>query len=180
MRDLAHLAHHFGCGFAFDRAVHLVEAEADKRCALGLVTPDRGSGLGDLDLGHFAYSAIASATASASAPPIPPRPSRSETFLPRRCATDRGLVFSLSASKVARIMLYGFDVPTDLVTTSATPRLSNTARIGPPAMMPVPAGAERTATRPAPKWPLPSWWSVRPSRRGTRTIAFLAAAVAFE
>jgi hypothetical protein len=36
------------------------------------------------------------------------------------------------------------DVPIDLVTKSATPRLSNTARIGPPAMMPVPAGAERT------------------------------------
>ena len=31
-------------------------------------------------------------------------------------------------------------MPTDLVTTSATPRLSNTARIGPPAMMPVPPG----------------------------------------
>ena len=61
-------------------------------------------------------------------------------------------------------MLYGFDVPTDLVTTSGTPRLSNTARIGPPAMIPVPAGAERTVTLPAPKWPLPSWCSVRPSR----------------
>src|SRR3954453_2157102 len=75
-------------------------------------------------------------------------------------------------------MLYGLDVPTDLVTTSATPRLSKIARIGPPAMIPVPAGAERSATRPAPKWPMPSWCSVRPSFSGTRTMAFLAAAVA--
>ncbi len=45
----------------------------------------------------------------------------------------------------------------DVITTSATPRLSNTARIGPPAMIPVPGGAERRVTRPAPKWPRPSW-----------------------
>ena len=44
----------------------------------------------------------------------------------------------------------------------------------------VPCGAERTWTRPAPKWPLPSWWRVRPSFSGTRTIFFLAEAVAFE
>src|SRR4029079_17660543 len=47
-------------------------------------------------------------------------------------------------------------------------------------MMPVPAGAVRIVTRPAPKWPRPSWCSVRPSRSGTRIIAFFAAAVAFE
>src|ERR671933_303482 len=75
-------------------------------------------------------------------------------------------------------MLYGLDVPTDFVTTSATPRLSKIARIGPPAMIPVPAGAVRIVTRPAPKWPSPSWCSVRPSRSGTRIIAFFAAAVA--
>ena len=74
----------------------------------------------------------------------PPRPSRSAIFLPRRCATALGLVCSPSASNVARIMLYGLDVPVDLVTTSATPSDSKMARIGPPAMMPVPEGAERT------------------------------------
>ena len=51
------------------------------------------------------YSVTASAWASASAAPAPPRPSRSATFLPRRCETERGLVCSFSASKVARIML---------------------------------------------------------------------------
>src|SRR5918993_3619647 len=183
MSDLADLAAHFGRVLDLDAAPHLVEPEPDQRRPLRLVAADRRSGLGDLEglflfLGHRLYSTIASAVASASAALAPLRPSRSETFLPRRWATERGLVCSFNASKVARTMLYGFDVPTDLVTTSETPRLSNTARIGPPAMMPVPAGAERNVTRPAPKWPRPSWWRVRPSRSGTRTIAFLAAAVA--
>src|SRR5580700_9872851 len=58
------------------------------------------------------------------------------------------------------------------------PRVSNTARIGPPAMMPVPGTAARRNTLPAPWRPVTSWWSVRPSRSGTRTIACLAASVA--
>src|SRR5215210_7171919 len=180
---LAHLPAHFRVVDHRDRAAHFVEPQSHQRRPLRLVAADRRSGLGDLEslflvLGHRRYSTIASAAASASAALAPPRPSKSETFLPRRWATERGLVCSFNASKVARIMLYGFDVPTDLVTTSDTPKLSNTARIGPPAMMPVPDGAERKVTRPAPKCPSPSWCSVRPSRSGTRTIAFLAAAVA--
>src|SRR5438309_5793846 len=172
------LATHFRRVLDLDRAAHLVQAQADERRPLGLVAADRRSGLRNLDLRHRSYSTTASAIASASAALAPPRPSRSDTFLPRRWATERGLVCSFKASNVARIMLYGLDVPTDLVTTSATPRLSKIARIGPPAMIPVPAGAVRTVTRPAPKWPRPSWWSVRPSRSGTRIIAFFAAAVA--
>ena len=105
MRDLAHLAKHFRRRLDLNRAVHLIEAQADEGRPLGLVTADRRSGLGDPDLGHHVYSVTASAVASASAEPMPPRPSRSATFLPRRCATERGLVCSLSASKVARIML---------------------------------------------------------------------------
>src|SRR3954453_10942224 len=151
MRDFTHLAEDLGRAFNLDRAVELVEAEPDEGRALRLVAADRRSGLRNLDLRHRAYSTTASAWASASAALAPPRPRRSETFLPRRWATERGLVCSFSASNVARIMLYGLDVPTDLVTTSATPRLSKIARIGPPAMMPVPAGAARSATRPAPK-----------------------------
>jgi len=61
----------------------------------------------------------------------------------RRAATERGESWCFSASKVARTMLYGFDEPIDFATTSWTPSVSNTARIGPPAMMPVPAGAAR-------------------------------------
>src|SRR6476469_6977007 len=84
MLHLAHLTEHFGRLFNLDRAVELVEAEPDEGRALGLVAPDRRSGLGNLDLGHLAYSVTASAWASASAALAPPRPSRSETFFPRR------------------------------------------------------------------------------------------------
>ena len=38
---------------------------------------------------------------------------------------------------------YGFDEPTDFATTSWRPSVSNTARMGPPAITPVPAGAAR-------------------------------------
>src|SRR6195256_1765506 len=58
------------------------------------------------------------------------------------------------------------------------PSVSNTARIGPPAMMPVPGGAARRKTLPAPWRPCTSWWSVRPSRSGTRMRPRLAASVA--
>src|SRR5689334_8534154 len=75
----------------FHAPVQLVEAEADQRRPLRLVAADRRSGLGDLDLRHHSYSAIASAWASASALVAPPRPSRSATFFPRRCDTARGL-----------------------------------------------------------------------------------------
>src|SRR3984957_18791357 len=59
------------------------------------------------------------------------------------------------------------------------PSVSNTARIGPPAMMPVPVGAARRNTLPAPWWPMTSWWSVRPSRSGTLMRLRFAASVAF-
>src|SRR6476646_2758382 len=58
------------------------------------------------------------------------------------------------------------------------PRVSNTARIGPPAMMPVPAGAALSTTLPAPCCPVTSGCSVRPSRNGTLTRFRLAASVA--
>ncbi len=69
-------------------------------------------------------------------------------------------------------------MPSDFDTTSWTPSISNTARIGPPAMMPVPAGAVRITTLPAPWRPFTSWCSVRPSRSGTRIIWRLACSVA--
>src|SRR5687767_9474731 len=84
------------------RTVHLVEPETDQRLALVRLAADRRPGLGDLDLRHHAYSVTASASASASAPLWPARrPIRSAIFLPRRCATDLGLVCSPNASKVA-------------------------------------------------------------------------------
>src|SRR4051812_26834056 len=78
------------------------------------------------------------------------RPRISATRLPRRAATARGLVTWPSAANVALIMLCGFDVPTDFATISCTPSASKMARIGPPAMMPVPGLAARTITLPAP------------------------------
>src|SRR6476659_6746031 len=105
MLDLLDLAAHVGGVLDLDRAADLVQPEPDQSCPLRLVAADRRPSLGDLDLGHRSYSVTASAWASASAAAAPPRPSRSATFLPRRCETERGLVCSFSASKVARTML---------------------------------------------------------------------------
>ena len=81
------------------------KAQTDKDPLLGFGTTNRRTDLLDLDFRHRSYSVIASAAASASAGAAPPRPSRSEIFLPRRWATDFGDVCDTSASKVARIML---------------------------------------------------------------------------
>src|SRR5690606_6166929 len=121
--------------------------------------------------GHDAYSLSVFLSIFFS---VSRRSTMSPTFLPRLAATARGDFMPSSASKVALSMLCGLEVPTDLATTSCTPRASNTARIGPPAMMPVPTGAVRMMTLPAPKRPYRSWCRVRPSRRGMRTMDFLA------
>src|SRR3984893_13571232 len=58
-----------------------------------------------------------------------------------------------SASKVALITLWVFDVPMDLVSTLEIPATSITARTGPPAMIPVPSGAGFSITWPEPYRP---------------------------
>src|SRR5947209_3076132 len=55
------LATHYRRVLDLDRAPHLVQAQADKRRALGLVAADRRSGLRNLDLRHRSYSTTASA-----------------------------------------------------------------------------------------------------------------------
>src|SRR5690606_35845012 len=108
MRDLGDCAAHLGGVLALDHLVHLAEAEAGEDLLLALGATDRRADLPDPNgflVGHLSYSAIAAASASASASLAPPRPSRSTTFLPRRWATDFGEVWSVSAAKVARIML---------------------------------------------------------------------------
>ena len=60
----------------------------------------------------------------------------------------------------------GFAEPNDLATTSWIPKTSQTDRIAPPAIIPVPAGADRKKTFPDPFLPLTSWWSVLPSFKG--------------
>src|SRR3954451_20781385 len=117
-----------------------------------------------------------SAVASLSTPVR--RDCKVETLMLRRCATERGESCTFSASKVARTMLYGLDEPIDFATTSCIPSVSKTARIGPPAMMPVPGLAARSSTRPAPQRPSTSWCSVRPERSGTKIRSRLADSVA--
>ena len=127
----------------------LFSPSADQRPLLVGRPGDRALDLGDLDLRHH--------------DPTPPwlrlRRSRDDrgcrrTLRPRLAAIRRGLTTCTSASKVALTMLCGLVEPSDLPTTSWMPSASHTARIGPPAMMPVPGGAVRSSTRPAPKWPI--------------------------
>src|SRR5439155_17612710 len=82
------------------------------------------------------------------------------TVRPRFAATSAGVVEFFSPSSVARTMLYGFDEPRLLQTMSVTPITSNTARIGPPAMMPSPGLAGAISTRDAPCSPTTLCWIV--------------------
>ena len=58
-----------------------------------------------------------------------------------------------SAFIVALIMLCGFEVPIDLATISFIPKTSQTALTGPPAIIPVPFGADLNIILPAPSFP---------------------------
>src|SRR6516164_4936631 len=117
-------------------------------------------------------------SATCSASPSRRRACKVDTLMLRRAATERGESCRLRASTSAPTILERLDEPSDFATTSCMPSVSNTARIGPPAMMPVPGGAARRNTRPAPWRPATSWCSVRPSRSGTRMRPRLAASVA--
>src|SRR5664279_6428763 len=61
---------------------------------------------------------------------------------------------------------------------SVMPITSNTARIGPPAMMPVPAGAGDIITRAAPCWPNTLWW-IEPFLSDTLVMLRRASSIAF-
>ena len=65
--------------------------------------------------------------------------------------------------------LWGFAEPTDLATTSWIPKTSHTDLIAPPAIIPVPAGADLKITFPAPFFPFTSWCKVLPSFKGILT-----------
>src|SRR5260370_13016891 len=137
-------------------AADTFEAEALQRLALRARAAD---GAGDLLHGDgllHAHGCHCPHESAASASTPWRRDCKVDTLRLRRCATDRGLSSRDRASKVARTMLYGLEEPWLFATTSCTPSDSNTARIGPPAMMPVPAGAARRTTRPAPCRPLTS------------------------
>src|SRR5918994_3043992 len=159
--DLLDHAAHRGRVLEGRDAVELVEPEPDQRLALLGLAADRradllnGDGLGGGLLCHRGLP-HASAPAASPSPAMRRRDCSVDTLRPRRAATERGLSSFFSASKVARTRLYGFDEPSDLATTSCMPTTSNTARIGPPAMMPVPWGAARSTTLPAPWRPFTS------------------------
>src|SRR5712692_7918659 len=146
LRSVGQLAH----------AADAVESEPDQRLALRMLAANGAADLLDLDhfvgLAHLGLPALTLAqSAACSASPVSRRrPCSVDTLMLRRAATERGESWCLSASNVARTMLYGFDEPSDFATTSCMPSVSNTARIGPPAMMPVPGGAARRNTLPAP------------------------------
>ena len=85
VRQLGDRAAHLGGVLELDDLVHLAEAEADQEYGGQVGAEHRLRGIGQ-------YARRAQLAAGA-------------TFLPRRCATDFGEVWLLSASKVARTML---------------------------------------------------------------------------
>src|SRR5689334_21345044 len=68
-------------------------------------------------------------------------PRISSTVLPRVAAMSAGALPCSSALIVARTTLYGFVGPWHLARMLVTPTTSNTARIAPPAITPVPSAA---------------------------------------
>ena len=59
-------------------------------------------------------------------------------------------VVILKLSCMLLLRYEGFPVPKDLATISFTPKTSQIALIGPPAIIPVPLGADLSITFPAP------------------------------
>src|SRR5580692_7408961 len=143
---MLHLADHTanrGRVFENAPAMPLVQSQTLECCFLVRLASDRASELLDGDRPLALHHGFSRGSVSR-------RPRISPTFLPRRAATARGLVALPKATKVALIMLCGFGLPIDLATTSCTPSASKIARIGPPAIIPVPGLAARTTTWPAP------------------------------
>ena len=75
--------------------------------------------------------------------------------------------------------LCGFAEPNDFATMSCMPNTSQTDLIGPPAIIPVPAGAVLKRTFPEPFLPFTSWCNVLPSFKGILIKFLLASSVAF-
>src|SRR2546425_11757594 len=105
----------------------------------------------------------------------------SSTVLPRRAAISAGVLMAFRPSSVARTTLYGLVEPKHLASTLVMPITSNTARIGPPAMIPVPSEAGCISTFAAPWRPVTTWCRVPffsftlKSLRRASSIAFCTA-----
>src|SRR5687768_12643780 len=102
----------------------------------------------------------------------------SSTFLPRLAAISEGRRCWVRPSSVARTTLYGLVEPWHLAEMLVTPITSNTARMAPPALMPLPSMAGFIITRVAPCWPRTSWWIV-PLFSGIFTMLRRACSIAF-
>src|SRR5687768_7511391 len=102
----------------------------------------------------------------------------SSIFLPRLAAISEGRRCWVRPSSVARTTLYGLVEPWHLAEMLVTPITSKTARIAPPALMPLPSMAGFIITRVAPCWPRTSWWIV-PLFSGIFTMLRRACSIAF-
>ena len=89
----------------------------------------------------------------------------SAIFLPLKFAMNFGECWFLKPLIQALNTFIGLDEPMDFATISLMPITSQAALIGPPAMIPVPEGADLNNTLPAPSLAIISWWRVLPSRR---------------
>src|SRR5574340_357485 len=105
-------------------------------------------------------------------------PSISSMFLPRLAAISDGEFIAFRPFSVARTTLYGLLEPIHLASTSRTPTASNTARIAPPAIMPVPSDAGCINTLAAPCLPITVWCKV-PFLRLILTRLRRASSIAF-
>src|SRR5437764_15486415 len=139
MRDVVdHAAH----GRRVDELDHLVDAletEAAHRGAMAAIDGVGAFQKAHLDLVHCVISS---------------------TVLPRRAAISAGVLIAFRPWSVARTTLYGLVEPKHLASTLVTPMPSNTARIGPPAMMPVPSIAGCISTLAEPCLPTTACCSV--------------------
>src|ERR1700674_3882992 len=105
-------------------------------------------------------------------------PKISSMVLPRLAATSEGRVISSNPFNVARTTLYGLVEPWHFASTLVTPITSNTARIGPPAIIPVPSEAGCMKTLAAPCRPMTVWCKL-PFFNDTLTILRRAWSMAF-
>src|SRR6478735_715693 len=102
----------------------------------------------------------------------------SSTVLPRLAAMSAGALPCSSALIVARTTLYGLVGPWHFARMLVTPTTSNTARIAPPAITPVPSDAGCMYTTVEPCLPMTAWCRV-PFFRRTFTIFRRACSIAF-
>src|SRR5215211_3859590 len=138
-------AAHFRRVLQLDRVVHPAQTEAAHGGDVILFRTDRALDQRDshcLFIGHDHAPKICS------------------TVRPRLAAISYAVFCSTKEISVARTRLYGFVEPWHLARTFVTPTTSQTARIGPPAMMPVPSAAGCMKTLVAPCRPSTAWCSV--------------------